>query len=324
MVHLMIRGPLADPAFRAQFSGHHTFPLRHLWLKKAYDQVGAAKNSSTPKSLFTDPKAIVTFGVGKNMVGAIRHWALACRVLEEDGNCFRTTPIGDFLFADEYGVDPFLEAPATLWLLHWMMAGTPERTTTWFYVFNHLTLQTFDHDGIAASLRDYCDQQNLILKSRIRASNATIKRDVECFVRSYVPTKQGKFSDDLFEPALVPLGLIRAVGNRSFQFRRGAKPTLPDGVFLFALHDFWSYYAPKRKTLSVEAIAFEPGSPGRVFKLDENALVDRLARIEESSNRCYVWTDTAGIRNVARRRETLDPMEFLAGAYDTSAQQSAV
>jgi len=26
------------------------------------------------------------------------------------------------LFSDETGVDPFLEAPATLWLLHWMMA----------------------------------------------------------------------------------------------------------------------------------------------------------------------------------------------------------
>ncbi|WP_164254832.1 DUF4007 family protein, partial [Stenotrophomonas maltophilia] len=31
-----------------QFSGHETFPLRQLWLRKAYD--AAAEGGSTPKS----------------------------------------------------------------------------------------------------------------------------------------------------------------------------------------------------------------------------------------------------------------------------------
>lgn len=319
----MIRGPLANPTFRAQFSGHETFPLRHLWLKKAYDQVAAAKDGAAPKSLFTDAEAIVTFGVGKNMVGSIRHWALTCGILVEDGDVFRTTALGDYLFADESGVDPFLEAPATLWLLHWMMAGTPERSTTWFYVFNHLTLQTFDHEAIAAPLRDYREQQNARLKNKIRASDATIKRDVECFLRTYATTRLGKFSDDLFEPALVPLGLIRVVSGKSYQFRRGAKPSLPDGIFLYALHDFWMRHAPDQQTLSVEALTFEPGSPGRVFKLDEDALVERLARVEESSSHAYLWSDTAGVRNVARRSQNPDPMVFLATAYETATQRTA-
>lgn len=319
----MIRGPLANPTFRAQFSGHETFPLRHLWLKKAYDQVAAAKNGIAQKSLFTASDAIVTFGVGKNMVGAIRHWALTCGILEEDGDVFRTTAIGDYLFAEETGVDPFLEAPATLWLLHWMMAGKPERSTTWFYVFNHLTVQTFDHEAITTPLRDYREQQNARLKNKIRASDATIKRDVECFLRSYVPTRQGKFSDDLFEPALVPLGLIRAVSSKSYQFRRGPKPNLPDGIFLYALNDFWMRHAPDQQTLSVEALTFEPGSPGRVFKLDEDALVERLARIDESSARAYLWSDTAGVRNVARRSQDSDPMNFLASAYESTTQRNA-
>lgn len=320
----MIRGPLANPDFRAQFSGHETFPLRHLWLKKAYDQVAKAKGGAGPKSIFNDAAAIVTFGVGKNMVGAIRHWALTCGILEEDGDVFHTTKIGDYLFADDYGVDPFLESPATLWLLHWMMAGAPERSTTWFYAFNHLTVQTFDHEAIAAPLRDYRDQQNARLKSKIRASDATIKRDVECFLRSYVPTRHGKFSDDLFEPALVPLGLIRAVSSRLYQFRRGAKPTLPDGIFLYALQEFWKRHAPDQQTLSVEALTFEPGSPGRVFKLDEDAVVERLVRIEEASSRAFLWSDTAGVRNVARRLQNPDGMTFLASAYKTAMRKNVL
>ena len=47
-----------------------------------------------------------------------------------------------------------------------------------------------------------------------------------------------------------------------------------DGVFAYALDDFWRRHAPTASTLSVEAVAYEPGSPGRVFKLERH--VERL------------------------------------------------
>ena len=59
---------------RAHFSGHETFPLRQMWLKKAYDQ---AIDGRVLKSAFADESAIAAFGVGKNMVASIRPWALA-------------------------------------------------------------------------------------------------------------------------------------------------------------------------------------------------------------------------------------------------------
>ncbi|HHA2379877.1 TPA: DUF4007 family protein, partial [Stenotrophomonas maltophilia] len=60
-----------------QFSGHETFPLRQLWLRKAYD--AAAEGEGRPaKEVFAPDVGIRRFGVGKNMVAAIRHWALAC------------------------------------------------------------------------------------------------------------------------------------------------------------------------------------------------------------------------------------------------------
>jgi len=50
-----------------------------MWLKKAFDQ--ATDGERVSKATFTDEKAIASFGVGKNMVSSIRHWALACNVL---------------------------------------------------------------------------------------------------------------------------------------------------------------------------------------------------------------------------------------------------
>ena len=315
----MLRGPLADDKFKGQFSGHETFPLRHLWLRKAYDAVVKHKGGA-PRALFSDPEAIITFGVGKNMVSSIRHWAIACDIISDDEGVFRPTELGDFLFGPK-GQDPFMDSLATTWLIHWMVAGRPERTTTWFFAFNHFTAQTFDRETLSKPIRELCAERGWP-----RRSIATIKRDVECFIRSYVPRTVTKFSDDTLESVLGELGLIRPAGAKSFEFRRGPKPSLPDGVFNFALLDFWRHEAPGQGTLSVEKIAFEPGAPGRVFRLDEHSLVERLARIDESSDGQFVWSDTAGVRNVSRNTEQLsdiDPFRLLKTGYANQARRRA-
>ena len=310
----MRRGLLYDPAFKGQFSGHETFPLRLLWLRKAYDVV-SQYGEGAPRALFTEPAAIIRFGVGRNMVTAIRHWALACNIIFEQKRYYLPTALGDFLFGED-GRDPFIEYAATTWLVHWLIAGHAERTTTWYWAFNHLSSQSFDRESLARPIFAFCKE-----RKRARTTATTIKRDVECFVRSYVPRTNGKCSDDMMEPLLAELGLIRAVGPKSFAFRRGPKPGLPDGVVHYAMLDFWKRFAPDARTLSVETVAFEPGSPGRVFKLDEHSLVDRLARIEAASRGAFLWTDTAGVRNVTCRSLEIDPFTLLKPAYKTRSRR---
>ena len=313
----MLRGPLSDLNFKGQFSGHETFPLRHLWLRKAYDAVDKHEGGA-PRGLFTDPDAFIRFGVGKNMVSSIRHWSLACDIIRESREFYCTTEMGRFLFDRKVGHDPFMESPATTWLLQWLIAGRPTRTTTWYFVFNHFLAQTFDRDAIVTSICDLCSERGWT-----RTSAATIKRDVECFVRSYVPKANSKFSDDNMESVLSELGLIRAIGSRYFEFRRGPKPGLPNGVFLYALHEFWKWYAPDQNTISVESLAYEPGSPGRVFKLDENSLVERLAEIDDCSGGQFLWTDTAGVRNVARGTKESSALALLELAYSNGIREKA-
>ncbi len=79
----MLRGPLGQPGVKTRFAGHETFPLRRLWLRKAYDAVCEDSEAPAPNT-FDKDEGIIRFGVGKNMVAAIKHWALACRIIEED------------------------------------------------------------------------------------------------------------------------------------------------------------------------------------------------------------------------------------------------
>jgi hypothetical protein len=198
-----------------------------------------------------------------------------------------------------------------------LISGSAQRSTTWFYAFNHLSTLTFDREAVARPIRELCAERGW------RTSPATIKRDVECFIRSYVRHQEARPSDDALEPVLGELGLIRSAGGRHFEFRRGPKPSLPDGVFLYALDDFWQRPAMGQSTFAVEQLAYEPGSPGRVFKMDEFSLIERLARIEDSSGGQFLWSDTAGVRAVARRSVIHDGLALLDLAYGSPARRRA-
>ena len=310
----MCKEPLEKEKTKGQFTGHETFPLRHLWLPKAYKKVASNRNRNRRGSPFSDKDAIVTFGVGKNMVNSIRHWALACRIIKtKNEGTFEPDDIGKFLFDRKTGKDPFMEKEATLWLIHWMVAGHGKRTSTWYYAFNDFPERKFERENIATAIKNLCKDRGWK-----RVSNTTIKRDVECFIRSYVYSGDQKTSEDSMESVLSELPLIRTVGTRLFEFNYGPKSSLPEGVFLYSLNEFWNTKLLNQNSASVETLTYASGSPGRVFKIDEQSLVKRLVNIGKNSEGRFEWTDTLGIRNVTRLREERDSLKLLELAYKNS------
>jgi hypothetical protein len=145
----------------------------------------------------------------------------------------------------------------------------------------------------------------------------SLRRDIDCFIRTYVQSRHGKnmLLEDTLDCPLVELGLIgRLSDGQTYSFHRWAHPSLPNGVFAFALLGFWQEYAPERRTLGFEEIAYRPGSPGRVFKLDEDTLVTRLEQIESLTAGGLAYDETAGVKQVYRRRD-LNRFEILEAYY---------
>ena len=295
----MARGPLFREDYHPQFSGHETFPLRYGWLKKAYDAVAATENKPDNKSVFLGEDAIARFGVGKNMVSSMRHWGSAAGVLNESQRSpvIRTTDLGRMLFDEEDGLDPYMEHPVTLWLVHWQLTAIPDKTT-WFWAFNHYPALTFEREHLIKGVSRLAKDRGW---SRVAA--ATVKNDVACFIRSYVPQQPSAKAgnDDALESPLTELGLIKAIGKRDgFRFVRGPKSTLGDGVFVYAVLDFWSRYSKNTATLSFEAIAHEPGGPGRVFLFDENDVANRLSVLADATKGKLRWSEATGLKQVVR------------------------
>ncbi len=293
----MSRGPIYLESYKPQFSGHETFPLRYGWLKKAHDAIEKHDGSPNSKAVFTNDESIAYFGVGKNMVSSIRHWATACGVIEDGkiSGSLVITPLGNLLFGDR-GLDPYMEHPASLWLFHWNLAGKADRTT-WYWSFNNFAATAFGRENLVGALETVCKDCGWQ-----RVSPATVRRDVDCFLRTYAARRpSGRTSlEQTLESPLVELGLIRAIGKRDgFRFVRGPKSTLGFGVFLYALTGFWESYTTAN-TLSFEAIAHEPGSPGRIFLLDENDVTKQLLNLEELTDGHFRLSETAGLKQVQR------------------------
>ena len=297
-----MRHALLDSDARRQFAGHETFPLRLLWLKKAFDAV----EGGAPSGTFQEQSAIARFGVGRNMAVSMRYWALASGFVEEVERTLRPTPLGAAILADT-GFDPFIERTATVWLVHWAMASEPTFTTTAYYAFNVLAAIEFDPAVLIDELLD------IVAARGWRATRGTLKRDVEVFLRSYVRREDGQ-AEDAAEPLLAELGLIREARFGGWhEFVRGPKPTLPDGVFAYALADFWRRQGGST-ALTAEQICYAAGSPGRVFKMDEDSVITRLMNLEALTGGAWVWTDTAGLRQIQRVRD-VEPQALIARAY---------
>lgn len=291
---------------RGQFAGHETFPLRLLWLKKAFDAVGEQTDSRT----FQEQEAIARFGVGRNMAASMRYWALATGFFNELDRVITPTPLGRAILADD-GLDPYLEQAATIWLAHWRVAATPDMTTTAYYAFNHLSAIEFDPAMLVEELLA------LVEDNSWRATRGTLKRDIEVFLRSYV-RRGDSLNEDAAEPLLAELAIIREARLGGwYEFVRGPKPSLHDAIFAYALGDYWDRSGGST-TLTTEQICYAPGSPGRVFKLDEDSVVTRLMRLDDLTDGAWQWVDTAGLRQI-QRTAAFDAMTTLDLAYPRSS-----
>lgn len=270
--------------------------------EKAFDAVA----DGAPSAIFHEQGAITRFGVGRNMATSIRYWALASGFFEESDRIIRPSELGKLVLGDGK-FDPYVEDASTIWLAHWHIASTPQMTTTTYYAFNSLATIEFDPTVLIDEL------QSLVVARSWRATRGTLKRDVEVFLRSYV-RRGDALNEDAAEPLLAELGLIREARLGGwYEFVRGPKPSLNDGVFAYALAEFWERQGGS-SALSAEQICYAPGSPGRVFKLDEDSLITRLMQLDELTAGAWQWTDTAGLRQIQRRAD-IAPLSFVEHAY---------
>ncbi|MEW6173349.1 MAG: DUF4007 family protein [Bacillota bacterium] len=277
------------------FARHETFHPRYGWLRKSVEGV------ATDPSLFTREDATVALGVGKNMVRAIRYWGQAFKLLEEVRNpsqprlaYLKPSEFGNALFNEE-GWDPYVEAPGTLWLLHWKLLAPRSKAPAWWLIFNSFqsiqftdaTLHRFVFDAVSS------------VPGWTGIVESSVKKDVDCAIRMYAPKRSGQVVDDLIDCPFRELGIMEPVPGESktFRFVIGPKLNLPDDILAYTILDFMTSNDSNIKTITLARLAQDCGSPGRVFKLTEADIYDSLMRFVCHNTRLHI-TEQAGVKQL--------------------------
>ena len=306
---------LAEPKTLAyltnpSFSGHQTFPFRYTWLKKGVDAV------VEDPTIFSSEDASVTLGVGKNMVSSIRHWGSVAGLIRTDTyerGRLLPTPLGKAIFDDKDGFDPYLDDPATLWLIHWQISTNINQATAWYWAFNILRENQFVTDTFKKELYEWTRQQKETMRP---VSDNTLQRDVNCFIRTYCQSRHtAAIVEESFDCPLVELNLIAELPeSNGYEFQRGEKETLPIEVFAAMLIAFWDARFSDRDAMSFRELMYAPISPGRIFRLDEDTMTLYLERLEHLTDGTLRYDETADLKQVYRSGN-LNPMELLENYY---------
>jgi Protein of unknown function (DUF4007) len=275
-------GPrLADVA-SAVFARHKTYPPRHGWLSKGF----YAANSDP--GIFGRDDAPVVLGVGSSMVPSIRYWMSAFKLSEERG-LGRTVPTWEAQWLlTEDGADPYLEDPASLWLLHWNLLSPPCSAPTWWITFNTLGSRRFQADDLAKHVADQAHKAGWDPPSR-----DSVERDISCFTRMYgFRAPAGRTAADLEDLINCPfrsLGLLDETeaswGSSVRQWRIVEQRwgRIPAAVVAYACLDYASRHSMNEPgSVSLARLAHEPGAPGRAFPLNRETLT---AALEETAAR---------------------------------------
>ncbi|VEG45371.1 Uncharacterised protein [Mycolicibacterium flavescens] len=263
------------------FANHQTFHPRFGWIKKGYD--AAARNPN----IFNEKTAPVELGVGKNMVEAIRFWALATKVVARRPHpdrprtsIYTPTRLGRALLDDRVGLDPFIEDGVTLWMLHWHAVSEKTVLPVWRLAFNDFGALEFTED----ELLQYCIDE-IAATTWSQPMKSSVQKDIDCLLRMYSrrDTKGRQTVDDLLDSPFRDLGLIRpsqGAKKHSYRMIRGPKPTLPAAAVTYACLDYLSRGVEGTQTVSLTRLAADPGSPGRILKVTEQDIAEAIEESE--------------------------------------------
>ncbi|WP_038160130.1 DUF4007 family protein [Verrucomicrobium sp. BvORR106] len=307
-----------NPSFR--YSGHETFACRYAWLPKVVQALGK------DEGLFKDEdSAMVSLGVGKNMVRSAKFWAESAQIIVESPAGHLVTPFGQQVLGYD-GHDPYLEKIQTLWLLHWKISTSQERPLFhWYQMLNFWHRAEFAESEAVGFLERELPNDNRGQKSR-----RTLGDGLRVFINSYVNSRgrKGEVAEDNLDCPLVELGLIRIAGERKssdgsretlYSFHVDSKSEITPELFAYCVHDYW-LNSPSRQSdesLSFKAISTEAGSPGQVFKLPEAALSALLDTLSLTTAGALSFEESHSMQRIWRTND-LRPDDLIQNIYDPS------
>lgn len=258
-----------------KFRAHDTFFIRKGWLGKGMRCVAQKPDVFVSR----DENPMDVFGIGANMVKALRYWLQAVGITEEPDKGKRIqhfTEFGKLVYQN----DPYIEELGTLFLLQYKLSCRADLATAWYYFFNEFSMHEFTKDDFVDGLQKYIK----IVDPEFSVANRSLNDDFQCIISTYLPRykiNSTKMSpENNIDSPFGELGLVDILNKQKKTYKKSVplSSSFDSFIILAVIAD----NANDRKELSLNELLTSPRNIGKVFNLDSIIMLDLLYRIEKT------------------------------------------
>ncbi|UMZ74365.1 DUF4007 family protein [Natranaerofaba carboxydovora] len=254
------------------FAKHQSFYIREGWLTKGIKAI------DKDERFFHREDAFVKLGLGKNMVQALRWWMQATGLAGEKKKKgsknvnYLTEDFGEKIKEN----DKYIENKNTLWLIHYHLASNENEASTWYWFFNIFKEKTFKKEDIIEKLSMWAE--NTFDK---KVAETSLNRDVDCFIRTYLPSNKQLSPEDTMECPLTSLNLLKEDLNdrKVYHFNSVDKSQINPLVVAYCICD-WAINIKNSGEVTLDELLRSPKTVGLIFNLDFTSLTDILFQLD--------------------------------------------
>lgn len=252
---------------------HGSFYIRNGWPTKIINAISSDRLIFSPNN---ELDAVDTIGVGRVMVKAMRYWAVAMGLANEEktqqGVACNLTDLGNIISTH----DPFCQDKGSLWLLHRNLTANEEQATAWYWAFNVYNNKSFSKDDFCSAFYSY------IQRAGGNYQKTAVDKEFDCFKNTYVNDKAfdvHKIVEEDTVPFFAPLRLL-AYNAGVFERTKMFAKDIPTDILLYCIMMDNEDTLQNKRQLSIDLLLEEPKQVGKYMNLTYAVLLEMLLQLE--------------------------------------------
>ena len=294
---------------KVSFGRNETFNLRYSWLNKGLKEFKENTN------IFVSDAAPLVLGVGKNMVNSIKYWLGAYQIIDFSTDTAVQTDFGELI--DKY--DPYLENPATLWLLHWKLCTNPDNATFYYWFFNYFKKTKFTKIELINEVVEWLDD-----KGCKKISPSTIDRDTLLLLKTFSnSSEETKNFEESLENPFYALNLLSKNTDGSYSTIYEPRESINIQVLGMCLIEVFEStevndllnQSAKRLQMPIGEFLYEIPSITKIFRINETYFYQLLEELISEYPNVFSFTDTAGQKIIELKDPSVTPSFFIEQMY---------
>lgn len=254
-----------------KFRAHETFSIRKGWLHKGMRHV-----INNPR-VFVDKdiNSMDEFGLGANMVKALRYWLQATGLTTENlGGNNRNQELTEFGHL-VWNNDSYLEEDGTLFLIHYFLSTNKDLATAWYYFFNIYKVVEITQDSFVNGMRTY------LLESDYKVAERALGEDFDCIIKTYYDNGKNTSPENNMSCPLSDLGLIRPSNEKDKTFiKHSPNQTAINPLIVLAIIIRENEKNNGENEIKISKIETDECNVGKVFNLDTFSIASYLDKLQ--------------------------------------------